>query len=206
MPPEAYYVEPVERALRHFVDDFRNVVARESGTPQLLESLKAPVQQLIDDMSWLEARFLEPVPGQVAAWAVYRSQEPDLCIFTMVVPPGAATQVHNHLTDGWVGLVQGGQVERHFRRFDDGTRPGYADVRQVDELPIGLGELTPIVHPDADIHQIRTTSSEASVSLHVLCNDLGTVERQSFTPETHGVTNFVSGYTNVDGASRIGRR
>lgn len=204
MPPEAYYVEPVEQPLRHFVEDFRNIVAREGGTPGLLDSLRAPVQHLIGDMSWLGTEFLEPVPGTVAAWAVYRSQDPDLCIFTMVVPPGAATQVHNHLTDGWVGLVQGGQVERHFRRFDDGSRPGFADVRQVDEEPIRLGELTPIAHPDADIHQIRTTSSEPSVSLHVLCNDLGTVERQSFVPERQAVTNFVSGYTNVDGASLIG--
>jgi len=206
MPPEAYYVEPVAQPLRHFVEDFRNIVAREGGTPGLLDSLRAPVQRLIGDMSWLGAEFLEPVPGQVAAWAVYRSQEPDLCIFTMVVPPGAATQIHNHLTNGWVGLVQGGQVERHFRRFDDGSRPGFADVRQVDEEPIVLGELTPIVHPDADIHQIRTTSSEPSVSLHVLCNDLGTVERQSFVPEKQAVTNFVSGYTNVDGVSLIGSR
>ncbi len=206
MPPEAYYVEPIERPLRHFVEDFRNIVARESGSPQLLDSLRGPVQQLIGDMSWLGEEFLEPAPGQVAAWAVYRSQDPDLCIFTMVVPPGAATQVHNHLTNGWVGLVQGGQVERHFRRHDDGSRPGFADVRLVEEQPILLGELTPIIHPDADIHQIRTTSRQPSVSLHVLCNDLGTVERQSFVPERQQVTNFVSGYTNVDGASLIGAR
>jgi hypothetical protein len=30
----------------------------------------------------------------------------------MVVMPDEATKVHNHLTDGWVGLVQGAQVER----------------------------------------------------------------------------------------------
>jgi predicted metal-dependent enzyme (double-stranded beta helix superfamily) len=123
----------------------------------------------------------------------------------MVVPPGAATRVHNHLTDGWVGLVQGGQIERHFRRVDDRSLQGVARLELTAEEPIGLGELTPLAYPDHDIHQILTTSREASVSLHVLCNDLGTVERQSFDPDAGTVQDFVSGYSNVERAEGISR-
>ncbi len=202
---ESYYIEPVQPVLRRFVEDFRNIVARETAGRARLEALRAPVEALLANPGWISAEFLEPVPATTATWAVYRSQEPDLCIFTMVVPPLNSTKVHNHLTDGWVGLVQGAQLERHFRRLDDGSRPGFADVRQTDEHPIRLGELTPIEYPGADIHQIVTTSREASVSLHVLCNDLGTVERQTFEPAAGTATTFVSGYTNVDGASVIGR-
>lgn len=202
---ESYYIEPVEPVLRRFVEDFRNVVAREAPGRGRLDALRAPVEALLADPSWIQPQFLEPVPDTTAAWAVYRSQDPDLCIFTMVVPPLNATKVHNHLADGWVGLVQGGQIERQFRRFDDGSRPGFADVRKIAESPIRLGEITSIETPDADIHQIVTTSRDASVSLHVLCNDLGTVERQTFEPEEHRATAFVSGYTNVDGSSSIGR-
>jgi predicted metal-dependent enzyme (double-stranded beta helix superfamily) len=205
MPPEAFYVEPVQAVLRRFVEDFRNIVAREAPGQPRLDALRAPVEQLLDDRSWIGDEFLKPVPGETATWALYRSQEPDLCIFTMVVPPLQSTKIHNHLTDGWVGLVQGAQIERHFRRFDDGGRPGVSDVRQVGEHPIAFGEITPIQHPDADIHQIVTTSREASVSLHVLCNDLGTVERQTFDVDAGTATTFVSGYTNIDGASFIGR-
>jgi predicted metal-dependent enzyme (double-stranded beta helix superfamily) len=202
---DSYYIEPVQPVLRRFVEDFRNVVAREAPGRGRLDALRQPVEALLADPGWITEEFRQPVPGTTATWAVYRSQDPDLCIFTMVVPPLNATKVHNHLADGWVGLVQGGQIERQFRRFDDGARPGFADVRQVEEHAIRLGEITSIEMPDADIHQIVTTSREASVSLHVLCNDLGTVERQTFEPEEQRATNFVSGYTNVDGASAIGR-
>ena len=157
------------------------------------------------DPTWITEQFRQPVPDTTAAWAIYRSQEPDLCIFTMVVPPMAMTKVHNHLTDGWVGLVQGEQVERKFMRRDDGSRAGYADLELISEDPIALGELTPLRHPDEDIHQVITASAVPSVSLHVLCNDLGTVERQAFEPEDHEVEDFISGYTNVDGGSQIGR-
>src|SRR5688572_3751078 len=121
---ESYYIEPVQPVLRRFVEDFRNIVAREAAGSARLGALRAPVEALLGDASWITEEFLVPVPATTATWAVYRSQEPDLCIFTMVVPPLNSTKVHNHLTDGWVGLVQGAQVERHFQRFDDGSRPG----------------------------------------------------------------------------------
>jgi 3-mercaptopropionate dioxygenase len=203
--PESYYVEPVEPVLRRFVEDFRNIVARERGKPGLLDALKAPTETLLYDPSWITEAFRQPVPGTTAAWAIYRSQDPDLCIFSMVVPPHSATRVHNHLTDGWVGLVQGAQIERKYVRRDDGHRPGYAELELIASEPIGLGELTWLKHPDEDIHQVITASDVPSVSLHVLCNDLGTVERQSFEPEQHGVENFISGYTNVDAGAGIGR-
>ena len=203
--PQSYDIEPVEAALRRFVEDFRNIVEREGRGPGMLDALRAPVEQLLYDPSWITQEFREPVPGDTAAWAVYRSQDPDLCIFTMVVPPLSMTKVHNHLTDGWVGLVQGEQIERKYMRRDDGSREGFAELELVSEDPIGLGEVTPIKHPDEDIHQVITASAVPSVSLHVLCNDLGTVERQAFDPDAQQVQNFVSGYTNIDGSSGIGR-
>ncbi len=205
MAPQTYYIEPVEPVLRRFVEDFRNVVAREGEAPGLLDALRGPTERLLEDPTWIAEAYRKPVPGATATWAVYRSQDPDLCIFTMVVPPGEMTKVHNHLTSGWVGLVQGGQVERMFRRTDDRSRPGYAALDLVSETSVALGELTPLQYPDHDIHQVVTTSRDASVSLHVLCNDLGTVERQMFEPEAHRVQDFVSGYTNVTGQSAIGR-
>ncbi len=203
-PPDAYYIEPAQPVLRRFVEDFRTIVARERESGALLDALRAPTERLLADPSWIGEEFRRVLDDDVASWAVYRSQDPDLCIFTMVVPPGAATRVHNHLTDGWVGLVQGGQVERQFRRLDDRSRPGAARLELTSEAPIHLGEMTSLAYPDHDIHQILTTSSEASVSLHVLCNDLGTVERQSFDIEAGSVQDFVSGYSNVDLGAGIG--
>jgi len=204
MAPESYYLEPVEPRLRRFVEDFRNLLDGGLRGQPLLDALKRPTETLVDDPSWITDEWRRPV-GELATWAMYRSQEPDLCVFTMVVPPGEATKVHNHLTDGWVACVQGTQIERIFRRVDDGSRDGFAELELISADPVALGELTPLRHPDLDIHQVATAGDEPSVSLHVLANDLGTVERQSFDPEAHTVVDFVSGYTNVDGRSNLGR-
>ena len=78
--------KPVQPVLRRFVEDFRNIVAREEAGSARLEALRAPVEALLGDASWITEEFLVPVPATTATWAVYRSQDPDLCIFTMVVP------------------------------------------------------------------------------------------------------------------------
>ena len=54
--PESFYVEPVEPVLKRFVEDFRNIVAREDRS-SILEALKAPVEQLLDDPTWITEQF-----------------------------------------------------------------------------------------------------------------------------------------------------
>jgi predicted metal-dependent enzyme (double-stranded beta helix superfamily) len=49
--------------------------------------------------------------GGIGQWLVFRSAARDLCLFALVVPPGAATPVHDHLAWGLVGLYRGEQEE-----------------------------------------------------------------------------------------------
>ncbi len=51
--------------------------------------------------------------------------------------------------------------------------------------------------PENDIHRVRTTSAETSVSLHLLGNDNGSIWRHRFYPEASKVEPFRSGYVNV---------
>lgn len=47
-----------------------------------------------------------------------------------------------------------------------------------------------------DIHRVRTTSPETSVSLHLLANDTGCVWRHCYEPDSRIVRPFRSGYVN----------
>ena len=51
--------------------------------------------------------------------------------------------------------------------------------------------------PETDIHRVRTTSPETSVSLHLLGIDNGCIWRHRFVPEEGKVLPFKSGYVNV---------
>ena len=77
MAPETYYPEPVEPVLRRFVEDFRNVYGRDGDTAALLPSLRGPVETLLHDPSWVGEEYLRAIPGSTAAYAIYRSQDPE---------------------------------------------------------------------------------------------------------------------------------
>jgi len=54
-----------------------------------------------------------------------------------------------------------------------------------------------LIPPHDDIHRVRTTSPETSVSIHLLTNDTGCVWRHAFDPESGAEQPFRSGYVNV---------
>jgi predicted metal-dependent enzyme (double-stranded beta helix superfamily) len=59
------------------------------------------------------------------------------------------------------------------------------------------GDFYVLLPPLDDIHRVRTTSAETSVSIHLLTNDTGCVWRHSFDPASGEASPFRSGYVNV---------
>ncbi len=135
--------------------------------------------------------------GGIASWLLYRSPGKDLTLMSLVVPSGSQTPIHDHLAWGLVGLYRGEQDEDIYRRTDDAAVDGIATLSVTEQrhlLPLSFYELLP---PEGDIHRIRTTSAEASISIHLLGNDVGCVLRHSFEPTIDAVAEFRSGYSNV---------
>jgi hypothetical protein len=115
----------------------------------------------------------------------------------MVVPPGVATPVHDHRAWGLVGVYQGQQREKVYRRLDDGRQAHFADLRQVAENILKPGDITTLIPPEGDIHMIETISTEPSISIHVLGNDIGCVHRHRYDVEHKTIHRFKSGYVNT---------
>jgi predicted enzyme related to lactoylglutathione lyase len=115
----------------------------------------------------------------------------------MVVPAGVATPVHDHRAWGLVGVYQGRQREKVYRRLDDGSRPHFADLQQVAENILSPGDITTLLPPEGDIHLIETISAEPSISIHVLGNDIGCEHRHRYDVEHKSVHGFKSGYVNT---------
>ena len=54
-----------------------------------------------------------------------------------------------------------------------------------------------LLPPADDVHRVRTTSAETSVSIHLLANDTGCTERHTFDELTGAPRAFRSGYANA---------
>jgi predicted metal-dependent enzyme (double-stranded beta helix superfamily) len=67
----------------------------------------------------------------------------------------------------------------------------------VERRPLRAGDFYVLIPPDDDIHRVRTTSQETSVSIHLLTNDTGCVWRHTFDADSGEARPFRSGYVNV---------
>jgi predicted metal-dependent enzyme (double-stranded beta helix superfamily) len=45
--------------------------------------------------------------GGIGQWLLYRAGDGSLSLFSLVVPPGSETPIHDHLAWGLVGLYRG---------------------------------------------------------------------------------------------------
>ncbi len=153
--------------------------------------------------------------GGIGSWLLFRAGDRSLSLFSLVVPPGSETPVHDHLAWGYVGLYRGEQLETVYERrevdaavdhadsahvlephhHDDPVERAVLTVAEVNELQ--PGSFYKLLPPYGDIHSVKTTSAEASVSIHLLANDTGCVIRHAFDPEQATVRAFRSGYSNV---------
>jgi predicted metal-dependent enzyme (double-stranded beta helix superfamily) len=180
--------------------DFLTVVRAEidaAGSPEeACDAIRPRFAELLADDDWLPAEYQAPVPdsgmgGGIGQWLLYRTGDGSLSLFSLVVPPGSATPVHDHLAWGLVGLYRGTQDEEVFAETD-------GKLELVERRAIVRGDFYALIPPQDDIHRVRTTSDEPSVSIHLLTNDTGCVWRHTFDPDSGERHDFRSGYANVD--------
>jgi len=190
---------PVVRA---FVSDVRAAIDRSSSPADACDLIRPHFAALLADGDWLPAEYQAPVPesgmgGGIGQWLLFRAGDGSLALFALVVPSCSATPVHDHLAWGLVGLYCGTQDEEIYA-VEDGA------LRLTESRALEPGDFYELLPPRDDIHRVRTTSTEASVSIHLLTNDTGCVWRHAYDPESGAVRDFRSGYVNVPCADEAG--
>ena len=80
-------------------------------------------------------------------YAVYRAEDASLSVMAMVVPPAWPPRCMTIRAWGLVGVYQGRQREKVYRRRDDGSRPEFADLEQVAENILVPGDITTLCLP-----------------------------------------------------------
>ena len=183
---------PVVRA---FLADVESAVAGAASPELACEAIKPPFAELLADRDWLPAEYQAPAEesgmgGGIGQWLLYRAADGSLSLFSLVVPAGSETPIHDHLAWGLVGLYRGTQDEEIYAHGDGG-------LELVERRSIVPGDFYALIPPRDDIHRVRTTSAETSVSIHLLTNDTGCVWRHAYDAESGAPRPFRSGYINV---------
>jgi predicted metal-dependent enzyme (double-stranded beta helix superfamily) len=199
-PAQDEYVVDNPR-LRAFIAAVSRVRHEYDDPLAVISAIRPHFADLLADKTWLPAQYQEPAENSgmgsgIGTWLLYRAGDGSLALSALVVPPGAQTPVHDHLVWGLVGLYRGTQDEDVFSRTDDGAVEDEATLTIRESRQLEPGDFYELL-PETDIHRVRTTSPETSVSLHLLGIDNGCIWRHRFLPEEQKVVPFKSGYVNV---------
>jgi predicted metal-dependent enzyme (double-stranded beta helix superfamily) len=181
--------------VRDFVGETRRRIAGAAEPAAACDAIRPLFAELMSDQTWLPGEYQHDAPrsgmgGGIGQWLLYRAADRSLCLFSLVVPPGSMTPVHDHLAWGLIGLYRGNQDEEIYL-------PGDGRLELTRRRPLEPGDLYALLPPRDDVHRVRTTSAETSVSIHLLANDTGCVLRHTFDEVTGAPSPFRSGYVNA---------
>jgi 3-mercaptopropionate dioxygenase len=181
--------------VRSFIAAVRESIGAASSPEAACEAIRPHFAEVLADSAWLPDEYRQSAPesgmgGGIAQWLLFRAADRSLSLFSLIVPAGAQTPVHDHLAWGLVGLYRGTQDEEIYRERDSG-------LELVERRALGPGDFYALLPPGNDIHRVTTTSADTSVSIHLLTNDTGCVWRHTYDPRSGHRAPFRSGYVNV---------
>jgi 3-mercaptopropionate dioxygenase len=180
--------------VRSFVAHVRAAIDS-AHAQQAIDAIRPRFAELLADADWLPEEYAAPAPesgmgGGIGQWLLYRADDGSLSLFSLVVPSGSQTPVHDHLAWGLVGLYRGTQDEEIYAQRN-------GELELAERRSLSPGDFYALIPPQDDIHRVRTTSAESSVSIHLLTNDTGCVWRHAYDPGSGEARPFRSGYVNV---------
>jgi predicted metal-dependent enzyme (double-stranded beta helix superfamily) len=173
-----------------FVDDLRAVAAQSSDPSRIIAKVRPLTQRLALDKSWLLPKHYACDEEQgFGVHLLHEEADHSLAVFAVSWLPGRGAPPHNHATWAVVAGVDGPERNTFWKRVDDGSQPGYAELVEAGAKDFREGEVVSLL-PDG-IHSVHNHTDSVTVSLHVYGKHLNHTGRSSFDPEARTEKLFI---------------
>lgn len=185
--------------LADFIRDLEAAVRTERDQWRLVARVEPLVGRLVvsTDLTWLKDEYRQPPKGKsgVAAgygqYCLYR-RGTELSVVAFCWGPGQGTPIHDHLSWGVLGFVDGREKETRYRRTDDGASDDRAQLEEIGVCYTEHGRTSHVVTPARDIHKVENPGTTPSVSIHVYGCDIGRQRRRRYDPATGRIEWYVT--------------
>lgn len=170
-------VESTLNAVRGIIDS--QGVTRDA-LAEVLETLERLAAQ---SELWNETDFPPPQADErQARYLIDQTPEQTFALYLNVMRPGKRIPPHDHTTWACIAGVEGEEMNTLYRRLDDGSVEGKAELEVDREVRIGVGSGVALM-PD-DIHSVLIEGEQPIRHLHLYGRALETLtERTTFDIE-----------------------
>jgi len=170
-----------------FIADLRTIWAAETEDQRRMERAKPLLERLVCDEGLKAHSAQWPSTEGYKNLLLYVDPDHHFVINAVVRVPGRTGSVHDH-ADAWVlyGVLDGSESLERYERVDDGSRPGYAELR-LSSVTTGAQGKVDLVAPRA-IHAEQGGPTR-SVAIIVRSQKLGqgTVLQHTYDPKAKTV-------------------
>jgi predicted metal-dependent enzyme (double-stranded beta helix superfamily) len=174
----------------------RQIEAAQGVTPAALDAIKAAMLELAArEHLFPSAEFPPPPAGEKGARRYLLGEDADgrFAMYLNALNPGNETLPHDHTTWAVVTAVEGQELNRVYRRADDGRDPARARLEIDREVMVQPG--TGIALMPDDIHSIHTLGDRSTRHLHVYGLALEQLDRRvGYDLETGAVQPYNRAY------------
>ncbi len=164
-----------------FVTELKTVTSGISDPAAIIERVTPILKLMAVDTSWVKPEYYHCDEDQGFGITIL-NDEPDNTPFVEVICwlPGGGVAPHDHQTWGIVIGIDGVEVNVDWRRLDDGSKQGFADIENSKETDVSKGVVVSFL-PD-NIHGVRNDGGVPSLSLHVYGAAPSSMDRSEFDP------------------------
>jgi len=185
----------VKYSLDEFISEMESLLREQPTQEQLFDQGSSLMSRLINNPDVIPAQFRVPIgKGRRANHGSYLLHQGDsgLQVTAVVWGPGDHADPHDHRTWGMIGVMDNALTETRFRRVDDRSREGYAQLEKDRDAVVKPGEVTLLIPEVDEIHQMDNFTDRPTVEIHCYGHDLRGLDRVRYNLETNRVLPFVT--------------
>lgn len=170
-----------DNLISNFVTELKAATAGVSDPAAVIARVAPIIEKMAADTSWVKPAYYQCDEDQGFGITIL-NEEPDHALLVEAICwlPGRGVAPHDHQTWGIVVGIDGVEVNVDWRRLDDGSKQGFADIEIGHETDVSRGVVVSFL-PD-DIHGVRNDGDVPSLSLHVYGVTPATLNRSEFDP------------------------
>jgi 3-mercaptopropionate dioxygenase len=167
-----------------FITDVKTILAEDgsgdAGLQRIAERMRAFVRN--EDVLAAHQETMGNIHTGRQSTPLY-SDDTGLTLVRARFGPEAMTPIHSHGSWGVIGVYKGRDRYQVWRRIDDGTGHGDAQVELIDERIMGPGDVVILPPPPQDIHAQQGHDGEAAYEFVLFGANTMVLPRLYFDPE-----------------------
>ena len=168
--------------LDQYVSDLRAIAAQETDPEKITKRVEPLAKRFASAPGWFRPQFRECDPEQgFSLHMLHEEPNHDLAVFLISWLPDRGTLPHNHKTWAVVVNMEGEEQEISYERLDDGSKPGFADLKRGKAVVMKAGDVARC-YPE-HIHKVWNVGKDAAISLHTYGRHINYTGRSEFDPD-----------------------